>query len=328
MHTWESLNATLQQLPEVFTCLGVPQHGHISHLSLETWTWTSTIHENALLGPILYHLQVLKINGSIDDEERPVLVLNVLPSFHKLRELELVHVDVPPLAHDVDLPLVHTLRKLSLWYSTLSWMGGLVFTQLQKFAVDEHSLSESFKGKVGMPACACIAFAQNALKKLPVLLANFDFPLLDAWEFRSTWHDSHYDQGGFSVFQRVHAKVFKFRIGRDDQRWLEWVEYKDEVEQLELVLEHSTVLFTDLVRLSVVKHVTGKLPCPNMKALKLRFINVKSADQEQVRQSCMQMMDDRRLAGYFLEKCYIWWQRRDWLQAASLVLVMENKGSE
>jgi hypothetical protein len=41
-------------------------------------------------------------------------VLNVLPFCHELRELKLSHVDIPPLAHDVDLPLVHTLQKLCL----------------------------------------------------------------------------------------------------------------------------------------------------------------------------------------------------------------------
>ena len=37
-------------------------------------------------------------------------MLNVLHFCHELRELKLFFADIPPVAHDVDLPLVYTLK--------------------------------------------------------------------------------------------------------------------------------------------------------------------------------------------------------------------------
>ena len=62
-----------------------------------------------------------------------------------------------------------------------------------------------------------------------------------------------------------------------------------------------------------------------MKALRLYFSGLSDTSREEVIQSCMRMMNNRRLAGYSLDKCYIWWDLRDWAEAASLVLVMKNE---
>jgi len=105
---------------------------------------------------------------------------------------------------------------------------------------------------------------------------------------------------------------------------LELLQSKDEVEQLDLVLigSFSGIRAQEfLTSLSVVNHITGKLPCPNMKVLGLRFFD---AYRGEVVRPCRQMMDNRRLAGYSLEKCYIWLREDDWEKVAPLVLVMEN----
>jgi hypothetical protein len=328
MHSWESLDSTLPQVKEVISCLRIPQSGQVNGLSLKTKTWTNAVSENALVTPFLRRLQVLDITGSSSTIRQ---VLDVLPSFHELRDLELSYVHVPPL--DVDLPLVHTLRKLSLRNSTLAWMDGLVFTQLQRFSVDERGWPVTFKRKVGMPACTHIVFNQDKLKALPVLQSNFYFPLLNTCEFSQQWNHSEYDKRGISAFQRIHAKVFKFILFRDHQRLLELLESKYEVEQLDLVLLYG---FSSLVALlpasisaqeiltglSLANHITMNLPCPNMKVLRLSILGI---NREQVIQPCLQMMNNRRLAGHSLEKCYIWLRAGDWEEAAPLVLVTENE---
>ena len=80
-----------------------------------------------------------------------------------------------------------------------------------------------------------------------------------------------------------------------------------------------------LTRMSATNHITMRVPCPNMKVLRLQFHDIEDENREKIGQSCRQMMNDRRLAGYFLEKCYIWWRRKDWEKDAPLVLVMENE---
>ena len=321
VHSWKSLNSIRPHVIEVLSCLTVPQQSQITQLSLQTPTWKNDIFENALIMPFLYRLQVLQITNHSSPER---LVLNVLPSLRELRDLQLSSVHVSP--HNVDLPLVHTLRKLCLKNTTLAWMDGLVFTQLQRFAVNESGWPETFKRTVGMPACTHIVFMQDKLKTLPVLHSHFHFPLLNTFELPFGWKHSKYDEGGIRALKRIHAKVFKFWIISDHLGLLESMESKDDVEALELViasLPASPITAAEvLTRFSVTNLITRTLPCPNMKVLRLQFANLMGEDREKVIQLCTQMMNKRRLAGCSLEKCYLWW--RHWERAASLALAMEN----
>ncbi len=109
-----------------------------------------------------------------------------------------------------------------------------------------------------------------------------------------------------------------------------FLESKDEVEQLDLEIRARSGLPVELAqvilsRMSATNYITMKVPCPNLKVLGLQFPNIGDANREQVSQSCRQMMNNRRLAGYFLEKCYIWWHFEDWEKDPPLVLVMENE---
>jgi len=323
MHSWESLNSIPPQVLGVISCLNIPESSQVNDLSLKTKTWNIAVFENALVIPFLHRLQVLEITKPSIAERQ---ILNVLPSFHELRDLKLSYVDVPPL--NVDLPLVHTLRNLCLWDSTLAWMNGLVFTKLQRFAVDEHGWPEAFQRKVGMPVCTHIVFKQDKLEILPVLQSNFHFPLLDTFEL---WSHSKYDKRGISALHRIHARGFKCCIYSDQLRLLELLGSKDEVEQLDLAFflgsssASSTTALEVLTGLSVTNSITRKLRCPNMKELGLQFFYLIGADRKQVIQSCTQVMNNRRLAGHSLEKCCLWWSYNYWEKPASLVLVMENE---
>ena len=323
-HSWRSLGLLRPQVIEALSCLRTTQDSQITQLSLETYTRKSVIFENALVTSFLSRLQVLQITDSFDDGR----VLNVLPSFHELRDLELSRVYVPPL--DVDLPLVHTLQKLSLRNSTLAWMDGLVFTQLQIFLVDENGWPGTFKRKVGLPACTHIVFRQDKLKTLPILQSNFYFPLLDTCALPGIWRPHKYGKKGISALQRIHAKVFGFRIYPGDLQFLELLESKDEVEQLDLVILpislSSRSAYTEfLTKFSVTNPFTNKLPCSNMKELRLQVTGLQDTGRKEVIQSCMRMMNNRRLTGHSLEKCYIWWHDNGWETAPSLVLHMDNE---
>ena len=289
-------------------------------------TWDHSVHESPLFAPFLHCLQILNINNYQPLYVRPMRqVLNVLPSFRDLRELDLSHVNVPPIARDVNLPLVHTLQKLSLSSSSLAWMDGLVFSQLQRFSVDEHGWPERFKRKVAMPSCTHIVFKQDKLESLPVLQSDFHLPLLDTFELSSEWVHYIHSETGISALQRIHAKRLKFRICFDYLGLLELLHTKDEVEHLDLVFEIGfSTAQQILTRLSVTNHVTDRVPCPSMRVLRLHFHDVEGTARQHFGQLCRQMMSNRRLAGYSLEMCYIWWRYEDWQKAASLVLVMEN----
>src|SRR5258706_3767536 len=305
LNSFKSWNSTLPQVKQAISCLEIPQHGQITQFSLRTRVWNNAVYENAFFVPILYHLQILEIFSFSGGRQ----VLNVLPFCHELRELKLFFAYIPPLAHDVDLPLVHTLQKLSLINSTLAWMDGLVFTQLQRFDVDEPDVFGAFKQKVRLLACTHIVFKQRELGSLPVFQSNFDLPLLDTCELLSA--RGHLDERVISALQMIHAKRFKFDILSPSSRLLELLESKDEVEQLDLEIIAGTASPAELAnvilsRMSVANHITMKVPCPNMKVLRLQFDYIRGGSRNQVSQSCRQMMNSRQLAGYFLEKCYSW----------------------
>ena len=326
MNFFESWDSTLPQLMEALSCLEIPQHGQITHLSLRTSTWDNALYENALFVPFLYHLQVLEIIAPRDKR----VVLNVLPFFHVLTELGLFSVDIPPLAHDVDLPFVHTLQKLCLEDSTLAWVDGLVFPQLQRFDVGGPDSLETIKRKVGMPVCTHIVFNQEEINDLPNLQSTFHLPsILDTFEIHSHFFRS--DERTISTLKRIHAKRFMFKLYYLTPEWLELFEFKDEVEQLDLLIIAGTDLGAQLVSailtgMSATNHITMKVPCPNMKVLRLQFAGgMSKRNKRQIIHSCRQMMDNRRLAGYVMEGCYIWWFGEDWDKDVPLVLAMENE---
>ena len=96
------------------------------------------------------------------------------------------------------------------------------------------------------------------------------------------------------------------------------LEPNDEVEQLELVLLHESSLhlfqsMEDIVsRFCETNPITKKLPCLHLKVLGLRLVKFEVANRRLVSNLCRWMMKTRRLAGYSLEKCYVWWDCNDW----------------
>ncbi len=273
----------------------------VTHLPLKISTWNRRdIYGTSLFSLCCRHLQVLKIDGHGE-------ILNVLPSFQQLKELSLTNVKVPPLTRSVYLHLVHTLKTLSLCMSSLSWMDGRVFVLLESFAVDEDGWPLAFERGVEMPACTHIVFRQHNLKMLPILQSNFQFPFLDRWEFVCPWEDSRYDKRGISALQSIHAKAFYFQIWGNCQQLLGLLESKEEMEQLELQFGISVHLQDILARLSVVNQNTKRVSCSNMKVLGLQCSRISFYTKDIVAKWCMKMMDKRKLAGYPMEKCCIWW---------------------
>ena len=295
----------------------LPEHCFtiVNHHSLEVSSWDSNVYETPLFALCFRRLHILRIYGLGE-------VLNVIPSFQQLRELSLDDIQVPPFTHNVDLPLVHTLRTLSLERSSLTWMDGRVFAHLRRLDVDEDGWPESFNQEVQMPVCTHIIFRQDRLRTLPLLLSNFKLPTLDMWELRYFWEYSKYDERGIAALQRIQTKTFHCPIGSNYQGLLELLGYKDEVEHLELKLYYPSDPQGVLNRLSVINGNTREIPCPNMKDLSLQFWSISDDQRGQISQWCILMMTNRRLAGHPIEKCCIWWAWVDWKKAPSLVLVL------
>ena len=146
----------------------------VTGLPLVISTQKPGLYGTPLLTLCCYSLQVLKIHGWAQ-----VVPSHMLLAFQQLKELYLFNFFIPLLPHTVDLPLVHTLRNLSLLMSSLSWMDGRTFGLLERFEVDESGWPSSFQRRVRMPACTHIIFRQHDLNVLPLLQSNFQLPTLD-----------------------------------------------------------------------------------------------------------------------------------------------------
>jgi hypothetical protein len=281
-------------------------------------TWEITLYE-AVVFPICFnHLQDLHLRAYNTQ------LLNVLPLFQQLKNLSLSNIQIPPLSIEGELPLVHTLRTLSLQRSNLAWMDGKVFAELERFHVDEYGWPESFKRNVQMPVCTTIKFYQDRLKVLPLLHSNFYCPFLNEWELGEWLRECLYDEQGICALQSVQAKTFKCTIQGYDQELMGILHALDGVGQLELTIYPPYSEQRLFSRLSGVHENTGKVLCPNITVLSLQFYFVEEDKKGWVGQWCRKIVENRQLAGYPIEKCCVWWDINDWEQPASLVLVTQN----
>ena len=274
----------------------------VANLHQERLTWHAGLYKSPLFTLCSYHLQVLKIAT-----DGGILLSYTLLAFQQLKELFLDNVSIPLLPHTVDLPLVHTLRNLSLVTSSPAWMDGRIFGLLERFEVDESGWPISFQRGVGMPACTHIIFRQQNLNVLPLLQSNFQFPSLEMWEFACFWQDSNNDEQGLSALQMIEAKSFHFELWGDFQGLFELLESKDEIERLELQFGNYFAVQNILLRFSEVNENTGNVSCPNTKVLDLHFSRHSDHMKQFINQWCIRMMDRRRLTGHPLEECRIWW---------------------
>ena len=268
----------------------------VTNLPLEGLTW----------GPLFtlcsYHLQVLEIGA-----HGGILPLHILLAFQKLKDLSLNNISIPPLPHSVYLPLVHTLKNLSLVMSSISWMDGRLFGRLERFEVDENGWPISFQQRVEMPSCTHIIFRQQHHNVLPLLQSNFQLPSLEMWEFAHYWQDSNNDKQGISALQMIQAKSFHFELWEACHGLFDLLEFKDEIERLELQFGIYFPVQQVLPRFSVVNTKTQKVSCPNMKVLDLHFSELSDIIKQLINQWCIQMMNRRRLTDHPMEECRIWW---------------------
>ena len=291
--------------------------GSVTNLPLVISTKNSGLFGTPLFTLRCYSLQVLKIHG-----QNEILPSCALLAFQQLKELLLNNVSIPLLPHTVDLPLIHTLQNLSLLMSSLSWMDGRIFGLLERFEVDEIGWPRQFQQRVGMPVCTHIIFRQQVLSVLPLLQSNFQLPSLEMWEFVHSWHDLNNDKQGIDALQMIQAKSFHFKLLGNCQGLFDLLEFKDEIERLELQFGFYYPVQNIPPRFYEVNKTTGKVSCPNLKVLDLHFEQLSDNIRQLINQWCIQLMNRRRLIGHPLVECRIWWNGA-WSGPPSLVLRAE-----
>jgi len=299
----------------------------------------------ALFGPSFHRLRVLWVRGR-DNTKAP---LNVLHCFHHLEELALYDVQVSHCEHNIDLPLLQTLRRLIIWQGCVKWLAGHTFLQLTSFkAWAGPEWENSFPQRVDIPVCTYIGFYDRDLKCLPMFRARIVAPLLYEWDMRdSTLSEDHFKdstkRAGIEALAQIRAQVFRAAIEGYYEGLITIITPKHGLEELSIRfngpyraangLLSALMGTTDPLSTETPdEHVTTtgdcngtvtKVICPNLKVLDLQFYHLYNTHE--IRQWCVQMMEGRKQAGSPLGRCCISWAY-DWNKDPSLVWITSNDG--
>jgi hypothetical protein len=117
------------------------------------------LHSTVLFRHLQYLQLICSINGKVP----------ILPYLEQIKTLEIQHGVIPEYSLGIDLPLTHTIQRLTLHQSTSSWMYGRTFKALIGF----HDYWSPTLHEVGLPidllACAILDFAYCPMGYFPFL---------------------------------------------------------------------------------------------------------------------------------------------------------------
>jgi hypothetical protein len=108
---------------------------------------------------------------------------DILPYFENLEVLEAYRLHLPDYHHDVDLPIVRTLRRMSIKIVSVQWMSGRTFPSLEECTIiwPHHPETLCLRGGVDLPVCTQFTYDDHLIEPM----AEFRVPNLDAMVVRN-----------------------------------------------------------------------------------------------------------------------------------------------
>jgi hypothetical protein len=102
---------------------------------------------------------------------------DILPYFENLEVLEAYRLHLPTYPHDMDLPIVRTLRRLNIKTVPVQWMSGRTFPALADCTIvwPHHPETLSLYGGVDLPVCTQFTYDDHLIEPMSV----FRLPKLD-----------------------------------------------------------------------------------------------------------------------------------------------------
>ena len=151
-----------------FTRMDLSDHSAILHL-----VQPSYVH-------ISHTIRDLTINLSKGSMNSPVDFLPYLP---RLESFTTNHLYLPIYSPDTSLPLIQTLKHLSLQSVSVQWMGGRVFPALQRCFITfpHHANTLQPLQSISMPSCSYFKYDSNDLS----CLRHFNLPRLEGLDVNS-----------------------------------------------------------------------------------------------------------------------------------------------
>ena len=93
---------------------------------------------------------------------------DILPYFENLEELEAYRLHLPTYSHDVDLPIVRTLRRMNIKIVSVQWMAGRTFPALADCTIiwPHHPETLRPQGGVSLPVCTQFTYDDHLIEPM------------------------------------------------------------------------------------------------------------------------------------------------------------------
>ena len=283
---------------------------------------------------VLRSLRALKLHRSAGvNSQHPI---NVLPYLERLEVLEMHSFHLPIYSRDTKLPLVRTLKRLTLRHISIQWMLGRRFNKLAECSIWNPILASCAEGQViKMPVCTHMLFGDRTLEGLglfhlpssvKLVLVNPWFPDLPA--FARRWI-----KGTEVISKAINVTSLQLEAGVFDNSLITTLRFQPRLEELmvrtwgcdglEMLL--SALIFDN----NILNYHEGYLGddgngsntiiadggtdlalrlCPHLQRLHLNLENFNYGEKRNtLRPLCERVLESRRLSGRPLRSFKISW---------------------
>jgi len=145
--------------------------GKLTHVEIATpnviWSLSSPCYR-----PFFSRLRHFKVD--VREMRDPA---DILPYFENLEVLEAYRLHLPTYSHEVDLPIVRTLKRMSIKIVSVQWMSGRTFPSLEECTIvwPHHPETLHLRGGVDLPVCTQFTYDDHLIEPL----TDFRLPKLD-----------------------------------------------------------------------------------------------------------------------------------------------------
>ena len=153
------------------------------------------------------------VTFKVDFREMPTEV-DILRHFEQLETLEAFRLRLPTYTVETDLPLVRTLKRITIKTVSVQWMAGRTFSNLEECTIIWPHYPETLApgGGVNLPVCTHFTYDDHVIDTLP----NFHIPKLDTLIVRNeAWNKPRGSTQLAAVWKGVgHVAPLKPRVLR------------------------------------------------------------------------------------------------------------------
>ena len=247
--------------------------------------------------------------------------VDLLPHLHQLEELTASHLSLPIYHNDVDLPLVHTLRHLTLRAVSIQWMSGKIFYALESCTLLfplHRQLLHSFS--VTLPNCERFTFTGYPLdildgvsaRRLTRLSVTSTCSNKQRGNRQLVWFSSH--------ILRLAPRILHISIEATSQAWIKAFPLMSNLEELVIESARPSSLEVKALQSLVVHTVhannrdTTAAPvgwnapvCPSLTRFGLRYRRwLRESEHFDMIPEFMSIIWSRQQSGIPLDRFSVW----------------------